>query len=126
MIHKLLIFFLIFKYVLLFSVGWGRLADNTFPRILQFGSFRILGVHLCFWNRNFLPFDFCSQHQNLVSMIAERDIGGPSVIVENDSQMTLIGITSGALSYPNGLAAISVRVSSYLRFINEHTGIPFR
>lgn len=111
----------------LFPVGWGRLANNSFPRLLQFASFRILGVHLCFWNRNFSTFDYCSQHQTLVSMTdTERDIGGASVIVEGDGQMTLVGITSAVMSLPNGLAVSSVRVSSFLRFINEHTGIPFR
>ncbi|CAG9811435.1 unnamed protein product [Chironomus riparius] len=109
------------------TIGWGRQANNLFPRLLQFASFRILGVHLCFWNTNFPTFDFCSQHQTLVSMTdTERDIGGASVIFEGDGQMTLIGITSAVMNLPNGLAVSSVRVSSFLRFINEHTGIPFR
>jgi len=56
----------------------------------------------------------------------ERDTGGASVILENDGQMTLIGVTSVVINLPNGLAVSSVRVSSFLRFINEHTGIPFR
>ena len=56
----------------------------------------------------------------------ERDIGGASVITEADGQLTLIGITSAVMNLPNGLAVSSVRVSSFLRFINEHTGLPFR
>ncbi|XP_070508701.1 collagenase-like [Chironomus tepperi] len=109
------------------TLGWGRLSNNSFPRLLQFANFRILAVHLCFWNQNFRTFDFCSQHQTLLSMTdTERDIGGPSVIVENDGQVTLIGITSDVMNLPNGPAVSSVRVSSYLRFINANTGIPFR
>lgn len=80
------------------TVGWGRLANGVFPRVLQQASFRILGVHLCFWNPSFSVHDFCSQHPTLVSMVAEGDTGGGSIIVEGDGQQTLIGITSRTLS----------------------------
>lgn len=107
--------------------GWGRMSNGNFPRILQYGNFRILASHLCFWNRSFSQNDFCSQHQNLNSMVSiERGEGGGSIITESDGIATLVGITSVTLGMPNGAAACSLRVSSFLRFINQNTGIPFR
>ncbi|KAG5666819.1 hypothetical protein PVAND_014829 [Polypedilum vanderplanki] len=109
------------------TVGWGRMSNGAFPRILQFGNFRILASHLCFWNPAFSPNNFCSQHQTLNSMVSiERGEGGASIITENDGIQTLIGITSTIFGLPNGIGAANLRVSSFLRFINDRTGIPFR
>lgn len=112
-----------FERAIATAIGWGGVGGGRFSRYLQHTQFNILTTSQCNLGDNFI----CSQPPSGSSgpSLEGGDSGGPLIINEN-GQPTLIGInvvvvTGGGLRYQG-----STRVSSFLRFIHEVTGIAYR
>ena len=95
------------------SIGWGGVSSGL-PRFLQYGSFRVRN------DCGFREWQICTKGEGLTDLRG-GDSGGPLFIVEN-GEPTLIGVN---VFIVNGLVG-STRVSKFLQFINDVTGIPIR
>lgn len=105
------------------AIGWGGVGGGKLSRYLQFTQFNVLSSSQCNLGVNFI----CSQPPSGSNgpSLEGGDSGGPLIISENGTP-TLIGVnvvvvTGGGRKYQG-----STRVSSFLRFIHDVTGIAFR
>jgi secreted trypsin-like serine protease len=59
-----------------------------------------------------------------LNLCLQGDSGGPMVTFEKDRKYTLLGVTSyGGDSCENNVPGVYVRLSYYLSWISEHTGL---
>lgn len=73
------------------------------------------------------PSNICTNGANRKST-CNGDSGGPLVIKEQDGTKTVIGLTSFGSSFgcEKGWPAVFTRVSSYLDWISQRTGVKIR
>lgn len=104
--------------------GWG-LIETGLPRFLQFGHFRITPIAQC--GGSFNEFMLCLLGDpNSATATQGGDSGGSYIVYEGASQIpTLVGVHMGRVNNTaNFNRQRGVRVSRFLQFINEVTGIP--
>jgi Trypsin len=102
-------------------VGYGGVADGSLPRYLQWGNFRVLYDSEMHYNDEMIVFQPRDAGSN--TYIRGGDSGGPMFLSQGP---TLIGINVMGFWVNNIEYQGSTRVTSFLKFINEVTGIPIR
>jgi len=103
--------------------GWGISNEGVPPRYLQYGDFRFVSNAECDFDANLMCCTASSP--NLVLSGQTSDSGGPYFIYESNVP-TLVGVyvgrqTGGGINYHR-----ATRVTSYLSFISEMTGLALR
>lgn len=105
------------------AIGWGGVGGGQLSRYLQHAQFNVLSSSQCNLGENFI----CSQPPtgSTGASLEGGDSGGSLIITESGTP-TLIGVnvvvvTGGGRRYQG-----STRVSSFLRFIHDVTGIAYR
>lgn len=113
-----------------YATGWGH-TTSGFPRFSQFVAMRVLSNSECqqTYNDNWLDNRrMCAVGLTDSSQgICGGDNGGGLVILETDGQYTIIGINYVPMQdCAAGKASLFTRVSTFLSYINQVTGIPLR
>nr|AYV99595.1 venom polypeptide [Dolopus genitalis] len=108
--------------------GWGRTGDrkNSTTNILRFADQRIMPDDYCMKPYGIiLPSQICVDTSNGKSA-CQGDSGGPLAIEDSKGSNTVVGLTSYGKVYgcEKGYPVIFTRVSFYLNWIHEKTGIP--
>nr|AYV99574.1 venom polypeptide [Dolopus genitalis] len=110
--------------------GWGMMGDDKgSTEQLQFTRRWILPHDYChyYFPGTFRPeTQVCVDGSHAISA-CRGDSGGPLTIVEEDETRTLVGLTSyGKYTCAKGFPAVYARVTPYLDWIHEKTGITIR
>ncbi|KAG5667011.1 hypothetical protein PVAND_015014 [Polypedilum vanderplanki] len=103
------------------ACGWGGDGSGGLARQLQWTTFKVLYERDC----NLGPNLICSQPPSGQSSLEGGDSGGPSVIYENGTP-TLVGINVVVVTSGSNKWQGSTRVSSFLNFISDVTGLQIR
>ncbi|KAG5682543.1 hypothetical protein PVAND_011890 [Polypedilum vanderplanki] len=107
-------------------IGWGNDNSGSSARILQYGNYRILSNTVC--DDRFQTFyEMCSIADDWHPELSTQggDSGGPMVIFESNIP-TQVGIHVRRRVTGGQNLHVATRVSLFLEFINEITGIPIR
>nr|AYV99565.1 venom polypeptide [Dolopus genitalis] len=106
--------------------GWGKTADSEpGSSVLKFVNRKILDNSDCqqFFGL-ILKTQLCMEGRNRKAT-CQGDSGGPLAIEDSDGSKVIVGLTSfGGYSCEKGIPVVFTRVSSFLDWINKHTGIP--
>lgn len=101
------------------AIGWGGVGGGKLSRYLQFATFKVQSQGQC----NLGSTLTCSAGGP--SSLEGGDSGGPLIIYENGTPtliaVNVVVVTGGGRKFQG-----STRVSSFLRFIHDVTGIAFR
>jgi trypsin len=102
------------------AAGWGG-DGYGLPRFLQYTNFVVLSQSVCNLDSDRGSYSMCSQSQ-IGSSLEGGDSGGPSVIYESGIP-TIVGVNVWVVTSGNNKWQGSMRVSSFLDFIRETTGV---
>lgn len=105
------------------TIGWGR--DNTGVSTvhLQWANFRILSIGVC--SARFTEYEICYVDDGTDSMTQPGDSGGP-VIAWEGGVMTQVGVHAGRRTVSGMTFHSAARLSTFLDWIQEHSGIAIR
>ncbi|XP_034110717.2 collagenase-like [Drosophila albomicans] len=103
------------------ATGWGRTsnASNSSLEILQYGTVNIVNNKKCSNSFYFLTSSQMCTFDSKISLCL-GDSGGPLVILPSKVQVGIASFVSKGCSNPNGFT----RVTSFLKWIKRHTGLP--
>ncbi|KAI8115125.1 Serine proteases 1/2 [Lucilia cuprina] len=107
--------------------GWGRISDSAsgVTNYLQWARLEVISNALCArtYGSTITSSNLCVKTPGGVST-CKGDSGGPLVLASSGVQ---VGLTSfgSILGCEKGFPAAFTRVTSYLEWINEHTGISY-
>jgi secreted trypsin-like serine protease len=96
-------------------------GGSSFSQYLQYTTFTVLPESTCYLAANII----CSQPKTGISSVEGGDSGGPLVIFE-DGTPTQVGVNVFTAKAGNSIWQGSTRVSDFLSFIHDNTGIPLR
>lgn len=103
------------------AIGWGGDGSGGFPRYLQYTpAFYILQKSDC--NLDTGSYTICSNSQT--SSLVGGDSGGPLIIYQNGNPV-LIGVNVLIVTWADQRRQGSTRISSFLDFIRDTTGVAY-
>ncbi|XP_062133194.1 collagenase-like [Drosophila sulfurigaster albostrigata] len=103
--------------------GWGRTSNADFTYILQYAKVKIMSNNLCkiYFPYKIISSNLCTFTNNATPCFG--DSGGPLVESSNLVQVGISAFTSVKCS--QGTPAVFTRVTSFLDWIKDHTGMIF-
>ncbi|KAG8233151.1 hypothetical protein J437_LFUL018509 [Ladona fulva] len=108
--------------------GFGVTASGTVSNTLQYAAVNVISNYQCqqvFGTSYVAPTNICTKNVNNSKGTCNGDSGGPLVYLEG-TRYTEIGIVSFGIKGCKGAPSAYTRVTSYLGWISQKTGIVIR